>query len=355
MNWNRIFPATLALLAVVFGSFATAFALQSLESSEDVDGICRFSDSRSNVQGDEAGSVGAGADPQYQATRRKMAQEVLEVTIPAEHLTLIGYDHITGLLSVSGFRDYPLFSGKHYLRFREGCAMHFELSEEQARTWTARVRMGGAWLKVGFLLNAHDNYERPFCQNETVEADSAEGGVAGVETSRQILLSDLLYARLVDTEEKVISTYHTELGHRLLLRRASQAAGGQSAGRVPRVEVTSLAWTGGVTEAVAESKSEEGAEDSAASLDAWWRSAIEAAAYPCYQRGLARNGHLQGAFVMRMSTSEVGQAMAEVLLDTLQIDDVSSCIVERVRAIRKPPADLRGWSSVKVTLLFSLR
>src|SRR5690554_4395989 len=345
MNWFRFFPATIAMFAVVVGSVCPAKAVQPLKGPDDIDEICRYSDPKFT----DASQVGSTGDSgsrshEYQSARRTMAQKVMEVTISAEQIALIGYDHITGLLSVSGFRDYPLFSGSHYLRFREGCALHFELDEKSASDWTARVRMGGAGLKIGFMLNAHDDYEKAFCEAPKADAIQTEVGDVGVtagDSQRQIVLADLLYATLVDANGKDLSTFHSALGHRTYLRKASQVDG-QATASIPRVEVTPLVWTGAsspVSVATATAAIESNlpnVETTEGALDSWWRSAIEAAVYPCYQRGLARNGRLQGAFVLRMPAAGRSNPAAETLLDTLQMEDVSSCILERVRAIRTP-------------------
>ncbi len=372
MNLFRLFPAAITMFAVVFGIVCPAKAVQPLEGPDDVDGICRYSDPQykgESQRSSEANSARASHD--YQTARRAMAQKVVEVNVTAEQLAMIGYDQVTGVLSISGFRDYPLFSGRHFLRLREGCALHFEVDEELARDWTARVRMGGAGLKVGFMLSAHDNYEQAFCENqkqETTQVHSSDvatkDDVSGAETSvagpvRQVVLADLLYATLIDADGKELSTFHSALGHRTYLRKASQKDG-NSAAAVPRVQVTSLVWTGAsspvtvatATAAVESVRSQ--VETAEGALDSWWRGAIEDAVYPCYQRGLARNGRLQGAFVMRMPAASRKNSTAEILLDTLQMDDVSSCILERVRAIKMPSNDNRRWSSVKATMLFML-
>lgn len=363
MNLFRFFPAAIATIAVVLGSVCPAKAVQPLDGPDDIDGICQYSNPQYKVVsggGSEAGNGRSSHD--YQSARRTMAQKVMEITVSAEQLALIGYDHITGLLSISGFRDYPLFSGRHFLRLREGGALHFEVDEELARDWTARVRMGGAGLKIGFMLSAHDDYEQAFC--EAQKGDSNQSVAGGAETGvtgplRQVVLADLLYATLIDADGKALSTFHSALGHRTYLRNASQVDG-QKKASIPRVEVTSLVWTGAsspVTVATSTEAIESDhppVETAERTLDSWWRSAIEAAVYPCYQRGLARNGRLQGAFVMRMTAANLSNSAAETLLDTLQMDDVSSCILERVRAIRMPSNDNRRWTSVKATLLFML-
>ncbi|MBA2663527.1 MAG: hypothetical protein H0U74_14660 [Bradymonadaceae bacterium] len=342
MNWIRTLPAACALLVTMTSAATRVEAAEPIRSGHDVDEICRFSAPISQDVGEDE----ARARRAYQLNRRRLAQEVMEITVPSMHLAIIGYDRVTGVLSVSGLRDKALFEGQHFLRFREGCVLHFDVSEERARDLIARSQLGSIGLRIGFLLGAHDDYDKPFCASEAATAtESASAQVEAQVEAKTVLLADLLYAHLVESDGQALATYQSELGHQLHLRRVSQAVGAASRA-VPRVEVTSLTWV------VPAGQLDD--SDTPHAYHSWWRGELEAAVYPCYLRGLGKNGRLQGAFVLRVASSQGGATPPEVMLDTLQVDEVTSCIVERVQAIAQPQNDTRRWTHFKATMLFKL-
>ncbi|MFU8803338.1 MAG: hypothetical protein ACNA8W_05975 [Bradymonadaceae bacterium] len=326
--------AALGTLGTLVIMSAPAAADQPLKGASDFETLCRHSEpvSTRSADADETATRST-----YQRDRRRLVQATYEVVLPSLEDSVLGYDRVTGVLSVSGFKDHSLVEGRYHLRFREACGLYFEMDEGRARDLVTRAQLGGVSLKVGFHLDPHDDYDRPICVQEAVESESAEQE----SRERTIIRVDLLYARLVEPDGTVLASFQTELDHDLHLRRVSQAIGAASA-VTPRVELTSLRHEG---------SSEEEPWQQLEQGRAWWQHELETSVFPCYIRGLRRNGRLQGAMVVRIPA---GNESPDLILDTVQEEEVAGCIIERVEEVRRRSPDPQDWGWLKATFLLKL-
>ncbi|TXD31722.1 hypothetical protein FRC96_20675 [Lujinxingia vulgaris] len=273
------------------------------------------------------------AHTRYYEARREVVHRLYELDIYGVDESSLGYDRVSGLLSVSGFRYHPVVGAGDTLRFRNECVLYFEVGEEQVEDVMTRAAMGEVFLRVEVLLAAHDDYEQTFCE-------------AG-EDGQRVVESDLLRAELVDASDGVLATYRTEFGHQWHLQQRALAGVGMERGEraAPQVEVSDLMWWSG----------EHPIEDEALEAqEATWRGRVERAVYPCYVRALAENRSLQGAVVLKMSL-DANAAGAQVLLDTLQRPTLQGCIRERVSALAARDDLPSQADALKVTVLMRRR
>jgi hypothetical protein len=313
-------------------------ATEPLRTSQDIERLCRLS-----APVEPAATPEMSSEPKsYHRERRRLVQSSWEIVVPASQLTVLRYDRVTATLTVGGFKDLPLFDGAYHLRLREGCGLYFELDEARAEDVLTRARLGEVSLQFSFFLDPHDDYERAICTSENDDSREQGETVGSGASPRKIVHVDLLAAALVDTDGATLAEFRTERDHEVHLRRVSQAIGAASAVR-PSVEVTSI------------SREVRDEEERWRPVDevtqTYWSNALEQALFPCYVRGLRRNGRLQGAMVLRVPAR--GQA-AVVLLDTLQVDELSQCVLERVEELRLAGAAAEETSTIKATLLFRL-
>lgn len=273
------------------------------------------------------------AHTRYYEARREVVHRLYELDIYGVDESSLGYDRVSGLLSVSGFRYHPVVGAGDTLRFRNECVLYFEVGEDQVEDVMTRAAMGEVFLRVEVLLAAHDDYEETFCG-------------AG-EDGQRVVESDLLRAELVDATEGVLATYRTEFGHQWHLQQRALAGVGMERGEraAPQVEVSDLMWWSG----------EHPIEDAALEeQEATWRGRVERAVYPCYVRALSENRSLQGAVVLKMSL-DANAAGAQVLLDTLQRPTLQGCIRERVSALAARDDLPSQADALKVTVLMRRR
>ncbi|TXD38585.1 hypothetical protein FRC98_06805 [Lujinxingia vulgaris] len=273
------------------------------------------------------------AHTHYYQERREIVHRLYELDIYGVDASSLGYDRVSGLLSVSGFRYHPVVGASDTLRFRNECVLYFEVDEDQVEDVMTRAAMGEVFLRVEVLLAAHDDYERAFC---------GEG-----EEGQRVVEGDLLRAELVDASEGVLATYRTEFGHQWHLQQRALASAGQARGEraAPEVEVSDLMWW--ADEAPLE-------DETTAQEDATWRGRVERAVYPCYVRALAENRSLQGAVVLKMALDGSEQG-AQVLLDTLQRPTLQGCIRERVGELAAREDLPAEADALKVTVLMRRR
>lgn len=308
---------------------------EPLRTSSDLDALCRHSDA--SAPGDET-PVGT-----YDQDRRKLLQTTWEVVVPALEGSVLGYDRVTGILTVGGFKDHQLFDGRYHLRMREGCALHFELDGDRADDVVTRAQLGGVSLKFGFHLDPHDDHDRPICgedRSATVDGGDEEGFVP------TLVHIDLLYAQLIESDGGVLANFQTERSHNLHMRRVSQAIGAASQ-VVPRMLVTSVSQQDG--EGDGSWHALETAEQE------WWVREMESALFPCYIHGLRGNGRLQGAMVVRIPSAKSSNHSAPtLLLDTMQVNGLTQCVVERLEGLRERGPEFGRTTVLKATFLFKL-
>ncbi|RAL21691.1 hypothetical protein DL240_12620 [Lujinxingia litoralis] len=338
--------SAVALVLVTWGVALGAQEPERLTSQAALDALCAMSapaapGSEERRAGPVSSPEGEGAaeascpdeaSGRYYDARRQAVHRIYEIDLFGVEEASLGYDRVSGLLSVSGFRYHPVVGASDTLRFRNECVLYFELSESQAADVMTRAAMGEVFLRAQVLLGAHDDYEVNFCGR------SAEGP--------RVVEVDLLSADLVDALDGQLASYRTEFGHQWALHQ--RALDGDEASRAtPQVEVSDLRWWG-------DDAPLEGGTGEHVVEDATWRGRVERAVYPCYVRALAENRALQGAMVVRVGLSGAA-ANSRVLLDTLQRPTLSGCVQKRIETMvggEELPAEARA---LQLTVLMRRR
>ena len=302
------------ILAAVVGALGlvATMKLAWAEESGELERVCRFAQARPDLpeEGIEA----------YHRSRREMVHQVYETRLVGLDESVLDYDRLTGLLTMSGFRNYPVEGGRLRIGLRNACILGFEFEEERAHDVIAKVAMGRVELEIGFLLAGHDDFEFTYC-------------VVGPEGEEELVV-DLLYARLLDREAegeaRVLGRYQTREGHQWALRLSTLAV---DAARMalPEVAVSHFQWRaqGDGWEQELEEEVEGELQEERARL----MGAIERELYSCYLRGLGRNASLQGAMVMEVSAGEARWEEMEVVLDTMGEPEIRRCVRERMEEL----------------------
>ncbi|RVU44154.1 hypothetical protein EA187_11445 [Lujinxingia sediminis] len=352
---------TCGVFLLAFGAGVSAEEPARLTEEHQFDAICAYSSPQMSAMAEGSGEAGrspdamssghvsvepgelgsAGAErrcpdeahTRYYEARRDVVHRLYELDIYGVDESSLGYDRVSGLLSVSGFRYHPVVGAGDTLRFRNECVLYFEVGEDQVEDVMTRAAMGEVFLRVEVLLAAHDDYEQTFC---------GEG-----EDGQRVVTSDLLRAALVDASEGVLATYRTEFGHQWYLQQSALAGAGKEPAEraAPQVEVSDLMWWSGETPLDDATLKQE---------EATWRGRVERAVYPCYVRALAENRSLQGAVVLRMSLPGSDEG-ARVLLDTLQRPTLQRCIRDRISELAARDDLPAQADALKVTVLMRRR
>ena len=281
----------------------------------------------------------------YHHERREAIYGVHETGLPNLNPELFRYDQVSGLLTISGFREYQPRPGAPSLRIRNQCIVSFVVDEEEAHDLLAQLHLGTVTVRVGYLVAAHEDYEVDFCPE--------------VDDEYRHLLVDLLYVQLVDQERRVdegghvIDTYHTGLGYQLALRHSAQLID-LARPTIPQVQVSDLQWRPADLRWGDPLQEEHGEQVLALEhrLQPW----IEQSLYPCYVRALAKNASLQGAVVLEIPLGEDG-ADAGFLMDTMRTEGLRECIRHQLSSIDEQlgSAALEGVDALKATVLMRRR
>ncbi len=338
MAWLGFVAGAAALIAS-----ATAVAATPIAEPEELERLCGLGSATIDTDDPEEHA-------EYHQARRSAVYEIYETPLPNLDPGLLGYDRVTGVLTISGFRTYRPQNEGPSVRIRNECIIGFEFDEEQANDLIAQFRMGTVEVRIGYQVAARSDYETDFCP--------AEDGKDDEDASH--LKVDLLYAQLVDRERggdsgEVIDTFYTQLGHRLSLRRSTSIID-QARQSVPEVEVSSMQWRPqgqGWGEAVEADDVSEGLDKREAHL----RPLIERALYPCYVRALGANASLQGALVLEIPLGDTEEPSPGFLMDTLRTQGLRGCVEQRLRGIDGLTAagTDEGVDALKTTILMRRR
>lgn len=309
-------------------------AATPVDEAQDLNELCAL--------GPPKGADEAGEIISYHKQRRAAVHGVYETELQGLDEGLFRYDRVSGLLTLSGFRTFEPLPGGPSIRFRNECILSFEMDEDQALDLLARVAMGTAHLRIGFLLAAHEDYDTNFCPNQP------EGPQLQV---------DLLYAEIIESdggEAQVIDTYQTPLGHRRALQQSLLVVDAARQ-QLPEIKVSHLQWRapGGSWEDEVDDET----QDLWNALSTELEPHLERTIYPCYIRALARNASLQGALVLEVPLVDEGIGEVRFLMDTLGDATVRSCVQERIdeeEAISESPPSTEA-EAFKATILMRRR
>lgn len=365
-----------ALIGTAFVSTALWAALAAAQQSRpspteavrrpsQLEHLCRYSRPTLELVSSDGSAELEQARRTYHEERQRLLKVVREFRIPLERLGVVHYDRVMGVLTVSGVRDLDLFGGAYRLRLRQGCALQFELGDEQARDVMAQNAVGGLRLDLAVVAAARGDYERAVCLTPESLGQGTEGGLrATVET-------DLAWANVVDASGNVLASYQTQIGLQMHIRAVSQAVGA-SDDRVARVELSALSGTNGESGGLGGAWSTLGALYTPLDPQQDWvrraRAELELQVLPCYHKGLSANGTLQGALVVEwpvgrqeaqlssVSNASLGAqgAQGRVLLDSLHSDSTTACVVDRLGRLPGELWELAGFSHLKATILLRL-
>lgn len=329
-----------AAVAIGVGAASTAQAATPLESTEELVDLCDHGPP-------EPESGDAEERDRYHERRQEAIYGLYETSLPTLDDEVVRFDRISGLMILSGFRGYQPRNGAPGIRFRNECILSFELDDEEtAHDIMARLRMGTVEVRIGYMLVARQDYEVDYCPE-----DDEEG-------SRELEV-DLLYARLVDTEqsessdEAVIDTYETEMGHQWALRQSTRLV---DAVRMARPEVTTshfqwrpqgMSWQDDFDD----QQTPEDLDDRQPEIE----GALERALYPCYVRALAKNASLQGALVLEIGFAEE-RGEPNFLMDTIGDSGLRKCIEGRVADVAVlDDVETDSIDALKATMLMRRR
>lgn len=305
---SHIFVTT--AVALLLASPAYAQRPEPLRSPADAARFCTHSAPRLTTEPRSTGEKEA-----YDAQRRRTAQRPIDVWLIASAAPVIEYDRVTGSLEFSVY-NAAKFADGYALTTNIG-TVGFELPEADAHTLRARYEAGTASLKITFLPLAWSDYDRPLCRTES---------------EMQVLDGEVLSADLVDEVGRSIARFHTRLGREVALMRQHRIKGYLDTG-TPVVTVSALTpYPRGETTL---------GDDTQARI----RSDLRAMLYGCYLKGLAGNGRLQGALVVKITDTE-----ATVLVDSLHDQMTRGCALDRIASL---PRDRRS-PSLKATVIFRL-
>lgn len=272
---------------------------------------------------------------EYHQRRRELVHQVHETRLLDLESGLLDYDRVTGVLSVSGFREYPIPFSEKRISFRNGCILRFELEEARARDVITQLEMGTAQIEIGFVVAAYDDFALHYCP----EVD----GVAQLQV-------DLLYARLVDLdggeEDRILGHYQTAEGHRWALRWSSLAV---EAARIaiPEVTVSHFQWNPWTFSQEESLELREHRELISEQL--------ERELFTCYAQSLRKNSSMQGAMVLEFQFSSAREPA--ILLDTLDHRELRACIEQRSSELidNLSLKEQDGPEGFKVTILMRRR
>lgn len=334
--------AILVAAALTMALSAVALAAVPLEEKQDLVDLCELGSA--TWEAEDSKEHG-----RYHERRREAIYKVYESALPVMDEGLLRYDRVTGMLTISGFREYQPRSGAPAIRFRNECFLSFEFSEEQAHDLMAQIRMGTVEVRVGYQLVARDDYDEDFCP----ASDS--------EDSPDQLRVHLLYARLIDREggdneePRVIDTYQTQLGHRWALQKSARYLD-IAHPSVPEVKVSHLQWRP-PGKGWADDFDSDGLAETVQSLEEGLGSSIEHAVYPCYIRALAANASLQGALVLEIPVGETEGRSIDFLMDTLGEAGIRSCVEEAIATLQEGNEEIDSGDvdAFKATILMRRR
>lgn len=331
--------AAIAVLSCTLCMVNQAGATTPMERAEDLRLLCSLATAEAPEDvGDE--------DGEYHRQRRHAIHQVYETTLVELDETALDYDRVTGLLTISAFRQYQPRSGAPGIRFRNECTLSFEFEEERAHDLIAQLGLGTVELRIAYLLAAHDDYELSFCESQA-EGDDSE------------LIVDLLYARLIETdlegEENIVGDYQTRFGHRWALRNSTILTGAV-ARAVPQIDISHFQWRPRGQQ-WGEDFEEEGIAEALHEFEGDLRAMMERAFYPCYVRALARNASVQGALVVEVPVESDELGVPRFLMDTLDDEPVRLCVEERARRLEEVEfsGDLEEVDAFKATILMRRR
>ena len=335
------------LVVLAAGTLLAAFVIPQLaqaatplESTSELVDLCDYG--APEIETDDA-----EVRDSYHDRRRSAIYNLYETSLPTLDEEVVRFDRISGLMILSGFRGYRPRSGAPAIRFRNECIVSFELEDEEAaHDIKARLRMGTVQVRIGYMLVARQDYDIDYCPDDDDDH------------SRELKV-DLLYARLIDTEESetsdraVIDTYKTEEGHRWALRQSTRLV---DAVRMAQPEVTTShfqwrprgkSWQ----DDFGDHKTPAGLEEQQPEIE----GALERALYPCYVRALSKNASLQGALVLEVPYGEQRGEM-RFLMDTIRSSGLRYCIETRIAEVEElDHIDPGAIDAFKATMLLRRR
>ncbi len=330
------------LVALVAASGGVATAATLVEGGDELDQLCAYGTPVA-VDGVESSESQA-----YHEQRRSMVHAQYETPLTRVDSNALTYDRVSGLLSLSAFRNYQPSAEGPGLHFRNPSLVRFEIDdEEKAQDLRAQLDLGTIELRVGYQLAARYDYEKDYCQRDD---------------EREVLSVDLLYVRLVETgagtDEASLATYHSRLGYRQRLRHTMSMVDGARP-TLPEVQISHIQWRRKGL-GWADGPGEEVDEDVLDAVNDKLRPRVERALYPCYVQMLSANPSLQGALVVEVPTIGA-DPRPRVLMDTISHREVRDCLEDRVEAMDFPAyseewdAVIEGLEAMKWTILMRRR
>lgn len=323
-SMTQFHKIALAVVAVALLAPISASA-QELAADSQAAALCTYS--RPVESDDESASA-------RNKERRKLLHKRFTVTVTAEDAPVIGYDDVTGILSVNAYRPLPI--SEHHAVVLDGAgALPFEVTAERSNDVISHYVTGQARLRLEFVPAAFADAEQPIC----TRADSQE-------PTPHLIHAALLKASLIDPLGRTLVSFETALGREADLLVANNIAG-FLASAYPQVTVASIRYFDGKPSYPRTSPEMDEA------LERKLTRLIQKRLYGCYVRGLASNGRLQGALVVRFDT--VGEAEATVLVDSLNSPPVAGCVVERLGEVGAlVGTETAEKKQLKATLIFRL-
>lgn len=347
-----------AFLAISSVALATSSA-QELVGDSEAEALCAYSEP---AEGDDE------ATQKRNIERRKLLHQRFSVTVTAESAPVIGYDEVTGILTINAYRPLSI-TPAHAVVIDGMGALPFEVTSQRANEVIAHYMTGQARLKLEFVPASFADAEQPICtraaENSRPKSEGEGGDEGGDEgedaasVSKKSADSDateptrghdihvaLLRAAIVDPLGRTLVGFDTALGREVHMLESNKIAG-FLASAYPQVSVASVSFYDGKPSYPRTSPS----VPEALASDITAR--IQQRLYGCYVRGLASNGRLQGALVVRFDAST--SPKAAVMVDSLNSPPVSGCVLERLGEIGRTLAERTDeHRSLKATLIFRL-
>ncbi len=329
------------LLGMTWCATGSAGAVTPVEEREELVDLCNFGPPE--AEGDDGKEQRS-----YHDRRRVLVHQVYETPLPALDDGLMGYDRVTGLLTISGFRTYRPHPEGPAIRFRNECILGFEFDEEKAHDVMAQLQMGTVEVRIGYQLVARQDYDVDFCPD-------------GDKADHRAMVVDLLYAQLVDVEQssdgdpRVLGTYQTPQGHRAALHRSMELVDSVTSA-VPEVKISHFQWRPR-GKSWSDDFGESGPPSPLQPLQEELVARIERALYPCYVGALSHNAALQGALVLSVPIEVEGGERLSFLMDTLQKPMMRQCAKERISAVMTTMegTDYEEVDAFKLTVLMRRR
>ncbi len=330
-------------VAMMMAMASTGWSSTLVEGSEELSQLCAFGAPRP-MGVDDRRQVHA-----YHEQRRLMVHGLYETPLGQIDEEALSYDRVSGVLSMSTFREYRPDPDGPALTFRNPSLVRFEIDdEERAQDILTQLSLGTLELRVGYQLAARYDYEADFCVRE------GEG--------EEHLEVDLLYVRLTErgasSNEESIETYQSRIGYRQRLRQTMNMVDGARP-TLPEVQISNIQWRREGQE-WSDGPGDDTDRELLESINDELKPRIERVLYPCYVQVLSENPSLQGAIVIEVPTRGP-TARPQVLMDTMAHPVIRRCVGDRVEEMDFPAYReeweevIEGLEAMKWTILLRRR